>query len=261
VQQHYKRNRAVVIGAGVGGLTAATALAPHFEQVLILEKDSVHDSSATRKSVAQGSHLHSLLLGGLNILEVFYPGIGNTLKDHGAVTLRAGLHQQIHESGSWLPEQDVGFDIIAQSRPLLENVIREKALATANVLLLKNAHAKNILLDEKDRVVGINYQDDRGLNQHLNTEVLVDASGLSGYFVKQLSTRYEDMAKVDIVQSNIAYASAKLKKPEHFRDRKESILIIPEPEYSAGGALIDIEDHCWIVSLHGRNGLIPPADF
>jgi len=33
--------RAVVIGAGMGGLTAAQALAGHFEQVIVLEREDL----------------------------------------------------------------------------------------------------------------------------------------------------------------------------------------------------------------------------
>ena len=33
--------QAVVIGAGMGGLTAAGALADHFDQVIVLERDTL----------------------------------------------------------------------------------------------------------------------------------------------------------------------------------------------------------------------------
>jgi len=65
---------------------------------------------------------------------------------------------------------------------------------------------------------------------------------------------------MDTIQSNIIYASAFIKKPKKWRDHKENILIIAEPDKMAGGALIDIEDDHWCVSLHGRNGLVPPKN-
>ena len=34
--------RAIVIGAGMGGLTAARALAPYFEHVVVIERDPSH---------------------------------------------------------------------------------------------------------------------------------------------------------------------------------------------------------------------------
>ena len=40
--------RAIVIGAGIGGLTAARAVAPYFEHVVILERDTLPTEPSTR---------------------------------------------------------------------------------------------------------------------------------------------------------------------------------------------------------------------
>jgi phytoene dehydrogenase-like protein len=42
--------RAIVIGAGIGGLSAAGVLAPHFQQVLILERDVLKQVVQARPS-------------------------------------------------------------------------------------------------------------------------------------------------------------------------------------------------------------------
>jgi glycine/D-amino acid oxidase-like deaminating enzyme len=44
--------RAVVIGAGISGLSAAAALSEFFSQVIILERDELPDHPAPRPSVA-----------------------------------------------------------------------------------------------------------------------------------------------------------------------------------------------------------------
>ncbi|MGH7304724.1 MAG: NAD(P)-binding protein [Candidatus Rokuibacteriota bacterium] len=46
--------QAVVIGAGMGGLTAARALADHFERVLVLERDVLPADPLDRHGVPQG---------------------------------------------------------------------------------------------------------------------------------------------------------------------------------------------------------------
>ena len=44
----------VVIGAGMGGLTAAGALADHFEQVVVLERDTLPSEPAHRGRPVDG---------------------------------------------------------------------------------------------------------------------------------------------------------------------------------------------------------------
>jgi 2-polyprenyl-6-methoxyphenol hydroxylase-like FAD-dependent oxidoreductase len=61
--------RAMVIGAGMGGLAMAGALAPYFEQVEIFERDLLSTFPASRSGTAQDRHPHGLLAGGLQALD------------------------------------------------------------------------------------------------------------------------------------------------------------------------------------------------
>ena len=56
--------QAVVIGAGMGGLTAAGALADHFDQVVVLERDTLPSEPMYRAGTPQARHVHALLLSG-----------------------------------------------------------------------------------------------------------------------------------------------------------------------------------------------------
>jgi flavin-dependent dehydrogenase len=254
------RQSALIIGAGVGGLVAAAALAPFFQAVHILDKDNLPGTPQIRKGVGQGAHLHSLLLGGAQILSHFFPGITDDLINAGANRLRAGIDQQIHEYGVWLPERDLGFDIYAQSRFLLEHVIRARVLSMPNITIHHQYHVDSILLDKSGKVSGVNFHIPGTEPQTLHADIVVDSSGRGGKFARQLSHDFPDLARVDEIQSNIVYASAFIDKPTKWQHTRENILIIAEPDKMAGGALIDIEHNRWCVSLHGRNGLIPPAD-
>jgi len=46
--------RAIVIGAGVSGLSAANALADHFEEVIVLERDELPYGATPRPGAPQG---------------------------------------------------------------------------------------------------------------------------------------------------------------------------------------------------------------
>jgi len=76
--------RAVVLGASMGGLLAARVLADYFETVTVVERDVLPEDPANRRGVPQGRHIHVLLARGAQILEEFFPGILDELVADGA---------------------------------------------------------------------------------------------------------------------------------------------------------------------------------
>src|SRR5438552_12419804 len=126
--------RAVVVAAGMGGLTAASVLADRFEQVLVLERDALPADAIDRSGIPQGKHVHALLAGGLRALGELFPGFEAELAAAGAVTLRAGLDVRAERPGyDPFPQRDLGFDAFAMSRPLLEWLVRVRALSSVEV--------------------------------------------------------------------------------------------------------------------------------
>ena len=76
--------QAVVIGAGMGGLTAAGALADRFDQVVVLERDTLASEPAYRAGTPQARHVHALLLSGQRALSELFPGFEQDLARAGA---------------------------------------------------------------------------------------------------------------------------------------------------------------------------------
>ena len=66
--------QAVVIGAGMAGLTAAGALSDRFDQVVVLERDTLPSEPAHRAGTPQARHVHALLLSGQRALSELFPG-------------------------------------------------------------------------------------------------------------------------------------------------------------------------------------------
>jgi 2-polyprenyl-6-methoxyphenol hydroxylase-like FAD-dependent oxidoreductase len=91
---------AVVVGAGIGGLTAAKALSRHFERVTIVDRDSMPESTEWRPGTPQARHTHVLLAGGQSALSELFPEVARDLEFAGAVKLRAGLDIMV-ETRSW----------------------------------------------------------------------------------------------------------------------------------------------------------------
>lgn len=252
--------KAIIVGAGIGGLAAAGALSPLCDSIIIIDKDALPNSAEPRKSTVQASHLHSLLIGGQNILEKYFPNITQDIIAAGGVTLRAGLDQSIFEFGGWMPNRNLGLSISAQSRLLLESVLRQRVRQLNNVTFLDATRVIDIEI-EKGRVCGVCINSSTGGEELINGDFVVEATGLSGTLTKKLNRLHPDIElKKEQVDSKIVYVSAFIKKPKKWLSTKENVLIVAEPDQTCGGALLDIEDDTWVVSLNGRNGVEPPTD-
>src|SRR4029078_5574625 len=119
--------QAVVIGAGIAGLTAAAALADHFDQVVVLERDTLPSEPTYRAGTPQARHLHGLLFSGQRALSELFPGFEQDLARAGAVPLRAGLDVRVERPGyDPFPQRDLGWSGYAVSRPTIERVVRRR---------------------------------------------------------------------------------------------------------------------------------------
>lgn len=79
--------RALVIGAGIGGLTAVRALSDRFETVIVLDRDELAATAGPRAGTPQGRYVLALLAGGLRALAELFPDIEDDLLRAGAVPL------------------------------------------------------------------------------------------------------------------------------------------------------------------------------
>ena len=252
--------KAIIVGAGIGGLAAAGALSPLCDSIIIIDKDTLPNSAEPRKSIVQANHLHSLLIGGQNILEKYFPNISQDIINAGGVTLRAGLDQSIFEFGAWMPNRDLGLSISAQSRLLLESVLRQRVKQLNNVTFLDATRVTDIEI-KKGRVSGVCINSSTDNDELIKGDFVVEATGLSGTLTNKLNRLHPDIElKKEEVTSKIVYVSAFIKKPDKWLETKENVLIVAEPHQTCGGALLDIENDTWIVSLNGRNGVEPPTD-
>jgi 2-polyprenyl-6-methoxyphenol hydroxylase-like FAD-dependent oxidoreductase len=137
---------AVVVGAGMAGLAAAGALAPHFKRVTVLERDGLGDRPAHRPGTPQSRQLHGLLPGGLEALCAIFPGLDRDLAAAGAAPIRVGADVREELPGfDPFPRRDFGWMVYAASRPLIEHTVRQHLRALPRVALRDRARVLDLV--------------------------------------------------------------------------------------------------------------------
>jgi 2-polyprenyl-6-methoxyphenol hydroxylase-like FAD-dependent oxidoreductase len=254
--------RAIVIGAGMGGLTAARAMAPYFEHVVVLDRDALPTQPSPRPGTPQGKHVHALLAGGQRALGELFPGFDDDLERGGAVTLRAGLDIRMERPGfDPFPQRDLGFHSYGLSRALIEFVTRSRLNGYANVEIHERCRIERVIADAAGhKATGVEYFDAGGRPSSLDAELVVDSSGRGDLTLDLLESIGLPQPAVTTIGVDIAYASAIFEIPSDAPADWKGLFHLPMPPSSRGALMLPLEGRRWILTLGGRHGDDPPRD-
>jgi 2-polyprenyl-6-methoxyphenol hydroxylase-like FAD-dependent oxidoreductase len=256
--------QAIVVGAGMGGLTAAAALADHFERVLVLDSDALPLKRVDRSGVPQGKHVHALLAGGLRALSELFAGFDDELARSGAVPLRIGLDIRLERPGfDPFPQRDLGFDAFGLSRPLLEWLVRRRVESLPNVELLAECrvHMLTAGSDGGGRVTGVRCGRVGGTPEDLSADLVVDASGRGILTLDLLASLGGPRPEETTIGVDLQYATALFAIPDDAPADWKSVFCLPHaPRTSRGALLQPLEGGRWILTLAGRHAETPPGD-
>jgi 2-polyprenyl-6-methoxyphenol hydroxylase-like FAD-dependent oxidoreductase len=255
---------AIVIGAGIGGLAAAAALAPHFGEILILERDHPAPGVLARSGVPHGAQAHVLLLGAQQALAALLPGFEADLEAAGAVPLRqsADSYMDFPRIGKMTPF-DIGLHFLAASRPLIEAVVRRRVAGLANVTIRAGVRVEALVTSpEGDAVLGVRHAGPGGAPVTLAADLVIDAAGRNGTLSRDMlaQTGREPLAITEI-GIEVAYTTGIFTTPEDAaRDWKYAYVMASPPADTRSGLILPIEGGRWLVTMVGRFGDRPPAD-
>jgi len=248
--------RAVVVGAGIAGLSAAGVLAKYFDQVDILERDQTPLSVETRSGTPQDNHAHGLLAGGLKALNEIYPDFDRDLAAAGAVSVNVPGDIRYEKPGvAELPQRDFGIPMLSASRPLIESVLRRRTLAPGNVLLWSNCRVREFLSTGHDAaaVQAVRFDMRTGPTRTLDTDLVIDASGRGALTLDFLRTLGWEQPPTTHIGIDITYSTAIVAVPVHLALNWKVALTLPDPPYQPLNAvLLPAEGDRWMISVADR---------
>jgi 2-polyprenyl-6-methoxyphenol hydroxylase-like FAD-dependent oxidoreductase len=256
--------RAVVIGAGIGGLAVAGALAKYFEQVDILERDRLAVSAASRPGTAQDRHPHGLLVGGLQALDDIFPDFTRDLVGAGAIPVRLAQEVRYERADvGVLPSRDFGLSILCASRPLIEFVLRCRAVAIPNIAVWPECRVTEIVPTTDAAVRGVRFERGARRAEMLEADLVVDASGRGAPTLALLDALGWERPDVTEVGVDISYATAVVQIPVDAPPDWKLVLTMQDPPTTAlSGWLLPAEGGRWLASLadHGAPGRLENWD-
>lgn len=256
-----EKTSAVVLGAGMAGMLAATALARHVDTVTVLDRDRLPGGADPRKGVPQARHTHVLWSGGARVIESLLPGTTERLLEAGAH--RIGLPEDLVSltAYGWQQRFPETQFMIAASRSLLDWTVRDRAQADPRITVLGDTDVIG-LRGDAERVTGVTYKPRRqGTVAVLDADVVVDASGRGSPMKRWLAALGLPAVQEDVVDSGMAYATRIFQAPGGAAGKFPLVSVYAD--HRAGvpgrnGILLPIEDGRWMVTLSGTRGGEPP---
>lgn len=210
-----KGRRAVVLGAGIAGLTAAGVLARHFEQVTVIERDRRGAEPSVRPHAPQGAHLHVLLAGGLLTLSRLIPELPGWLDDLGLHEGDLTHHVRMAYRGKWMPQIRSGIPIRPCTRPVVEHLLSRDVARRNNITILDDCKAEGLL--GRERMHGVRVLR-AGSMEEITADLVVDAMGRASPSARWQKDAGVPEAPEQIVDAGVVYSSCLLEPPGDLDD-------------------------------------------
>ncbi|MFJ3217562.1 NAD(P)/FAD-dependent oxidoreductase [Kitasatospora sp. NPDC086801] len=255
-------SRVVVLGGGLSGLLAATALSRYAAEVTVVESDTLPDSPQPRKGLPQSRHSHMLMAGGARAMDALLPGTTDALYAAGAH--RRGMPWGIvtySAEGWYRRHRDSDAHLISCSRDLLDHVVRQQVFAAAaGIKVLQKTQVVG-LAGTSARISGVRVEQD-GEERTLPANLVIDATGRLSKAPQWLASLGLPTVREEIVDPGLAYATRLYQAPGGVHEQFPAVMVQPKAgtgEPGHGASVFPIEDGRWIVALYGTRGAQPPT--
>ncbi|MBW8738748.1 MAG: FAD-dependent monooxygenase [Streptomyces turgidiscabies] len=253
---------AVVLGAGITGMLAATVLARHVDRVTVFDRDRLPQGPEQRRGVPQARHSHMLWSGGAQVIESLLPGVGDRLLAAGAH--RIALPEQLVSltAFGWQHRFPATHSMIAVSRSLLDWTIREAALREPRITVREDTDLVG-LCGTGERVTGVTVRPRHrgGAAAVVEADLVVDATGRGSPMKRWLTELGLPPVREDVIDPGMAYATRVYRAPA---GAATFPLVSLFADHRAGvpgrnGMLMPIEQGRWMVTVSGTRGAEPPV--
>jgi 2-polyprenyl-6-methoxyphenol hydroxylase-like FAD-dependent oxidoreductase len=259
----YLGNHAVVLGGSVAGSLAARVLSDYYQQVTLVDRDSLFGTDGPRHAVPQGHHIHALLARGQQILDELFPGFTAELTSIGVPVGDFGTSLSWYFNGRMIEKAETGLTCVAAGRPLLESRLRNRVKALGNVTYREHTDIVDLVASPGgDRITGVRVQaHDATQPETIEADLVVDATGRGTRMPKWLEQLGYPAVPQERVKMELTYTTCDFHGPLSFDPIGDDIALLPvaTPQMPRGAIFARLPDR-YAISLTGILGDKPPTD-
>ncbi|MEV6926512.1 FAD-binding monooxygenase [Dactylosporangium sp. NPDC051485] len=253
---------AVVVGGSVAGTLAARVLCEWYRQVVVVDRDKILGVDAPRRGVSHAVHAHGLHARGYLILAELFPGLLEEAGQLPGLTVRDFGGMRWYFDGRPVRPADTGLRSIAGSRPVLENYLRSRVAAIANVTYRESVELESLCWSaDGDRVSGVRLRRraDGGIEE-LDADLVVDATGRGSRLPTWLSEHGYPRPDAERMPVGLAYTTKSFRRRPGTFGKPQAINPVASPRHPRGAFFGQAVTGDCRVSLTGINGDHPPTD-
>ncbi|BFV55097.1 FAD-binding monooxygenase [Kitasatospora sp. CMC57] len=251
---------AVVAGAGIGGLLAARVLSETYERVTVVDRDTLPQAGVPRRGVPQSHHAHGVLSRGFEVMEEFFPGLGEDLVAQGALVRDAQADVRWFNDGHELRVGDSALPCLMVSRPALETYLRSRLAALPGVELQDRCEVLEPVADAANaRITGVRLLRVNAEPQTVAADLFVDSTGRSNRGVAWLRGLGYEPPEEERVDSKVVYVTREYRRRPG-EAAADAYVVGASASAPRGGVALSAEGDRWLVTLFGMNGDDPAVD-
>ncbi|NLP85030.1 FAD-dependent monooxygenase [Microbacterium sp. CFH 90308] len=249
-------DHAVVVGAGIGGLLSAAALAPRFDRVTILERDELPADATHRRGVPQGEQMHVLLAIGQDAIEELLPGIGAAWADAGAAWFDSTRDVASFSSQGWTARGPSEAWTYGLRRLVLERTVRDRIRGIPNVTIEQETVTGLRASRDGMRVTAVELRGDSAIE----ADLIVDASGRTSHAREWIAALGFEPPVAHEIVSDIVYSTALVRlRDDALRADIRGVLAPPTPISPRGAVLLPCGDGLHQIVAVAQNASRAPA--
>lgn len=249
-------DHAIVIGASIAGMVAAGAASKRFRRVTVVEREELLDSPDARRGVPQGDSIHVLLPAGLTGMEAVFPGLRDDLVKAGGTPFDKAAEVPGLTSVGWRTRVKAG-EWIGIRRPLLDQVVRRRLWALANVEVIQGSVNGLELSEDRKAVSGVVLRN----GTKIEAELVVNATGRRSKIGDWLVDLGFDRPEKSFCNVYTGYATQYVRLPEDAFDHGViGMAGLPWPGTTRGVSIYPIDNGLHVIAAVGILRDYPPRD-